>query len=110
MREHRYTFDMPHPPARVWALMQDYERWKAYAPMVLRVEILYAGDAYGNGLLRRVIYRLPFGRQGAALELVTEVAPARGYTYTMIRRQPGACVLSRWVRSRHACISKNATA
>jgi hypothetical protein len=89
MREHRYSLDLPHPPARVWALMQDYARWNAYAPMVLGVEVLYAGDASGNGLLRRVIYRLPLGRQGSALELVTEVAPARGYTYTMIGRQPG---------------------
>ena len=89
MREHRYTLDIPHPPARVWALMQDYERWSAYAPMVLGVQVLYAGDASGNGLLRRVIYRLPLGRQGSALELVTEMVPSRGYTYTMISRQPG---------------------
>ena len=89
MREHRYTLDMPHAPARVWALMQDYPRWSAYAPMVLEVQVLHPGDTSGNGLLRRVIYRLPLGRQGSALELVTEVAPARGYTYTMIGRQPG---------------------
>jgi hypothetical protein len=89
MREHRYTLDLPHPPARVWALMQDYERWSVYAPMVIGVQILHAGDAQGNGLLRRVIYRLPLGRQGSALELVTEVVAARSYTYTMISRRPG---------------------
>ena len=89
MREHRYTLDMPHTPARVWALMQDYDRWSAYAPMVLEVQVLHPGDASGNGLLRRVIYRMPFCHQGSALELVTEVAPARGYTYAMIGRQPG---------------------
>jgi hypothetical protein len=53
------------------------------------VEVLHPGDARGNGLLRRVIYRLPFGRRGCALELVTDVEPARGYTYTMIGRTPG---------------------
>jgi hypothetical protein len=89
VREHRYTLDMPHPPERVWALMQDYARWTAYAPMVVRVEVLHPGDADGNGLLRRVIYKLPFGRTGAALELVTDVRPSRGYTYTMIGRTPG---------------------
>ena len=89
MREHRYTLDFPHPPARVWALMQDYDRWTAYAPMVLRVEVLHPGDAQGNGLLRRVIYQMPFGRTGAALELVNDVEPARGYTYKMIGRQSG---------------------
>jgi hypothetical protein len=36
-----------------------------------------------------VIYKLPLGRRGAALELVTGVEPARGYTYTMLSRTPG---------------------
>jgi hypothetical protein len=89
MREHRYQLEMPHGAQRIWALMQDYPRWTEYAPMVVRVEVLHAGDARGNGLLRRVIYRMPFGRVGSALELVTEVEPARGYTYTMIGRTPG---------------------
>ena len=89
MREHRYSLDLPHSPARLWALMQDYPRWTEYAPMVLRVEVLHPGDARGDGLLRRVIYRMPFGRVGSALELVTEVEPERGYTYTMISRTPG---------------------
>ncbi len=53
MREHRYTLEMPHAAARIWALMQDYERWTAYAPMVLAVEVLHPGDAGGNGLPRR---------------------------------------------------------
>jgi hypothetical protein len=89
MREHRYSLELPHPPARVWALMQDHARWPEYAPMVLGVEVLHPGDASGNGLLRRVLYRLPLGRRGTALELVTEVEPERGYTYTMISRTPG---------------------
>jgi len=88
-REHRYSVEFPHSPARLWALMQDYERWKNYAPMVIRVDVLHAGDAHGNGLLRRVIYKLPLGRQGSALELVTEVEAERGYKYTMISREVG---------------------
>ena len=89
MREHRYTLDMPHPAERVWALMQDYDRWAVYAPMVIGVEVIHPGDERGNGLLRRVIYKLPLGRKGSAIELVTDVEPARGYTYRMIGRQPG---------------------
>jgi hypothetical protein len=89
VREHRFTLELPHSAERVWALMQDYPRWTEYAPMVLRVDVVYPGDARGNGLLRRVRYRLPFGRTGSALELVTEVEPARGYTYTMLSREPG---------------------
>jgi hypothetical protein len=89
MREHRYTLDLPHAPARVWALMQDYGRWPEFAPAVIEVQVVHPGDAGGNGLLRRVIYPLPLGRRGAALELVTDVVPDGGYTYTMLSREPG---------------------
>jgi hypothetical protein len=89
VREHRYTLELPHRAERIWALMQDYPRWTDYAPMVLGVEVLWPGDARGNGLLRRVSYRLPFGRRGTALELVSEVEPARGYAYRMLSREPG---------------------
>ena len=89
MREHRYSFEMPHSAARIWALFQDYDRWTDYAPMVLRVDVLWPGDEHHNGRLRRVIFKLPFGRRGSALELVSDVEPERGYTYTMISSDPG---------------------
>jgi hypothetical protein len=89
MREHRYTLEMPHAAARIWALFQDYDRWTDYAPMVRRVEVIYPGDEHHNGRLRRVIFKMPFGREGAALELVTDVEPERGYTYTMISHGSG---------------------
>jgi hypothetical protein len=89
VREHRYSLDLPHSPARLWALMQDYDRWTDYAPMVVGVEVVYPGDALGNGLLRRVIFKMPLGRRGAALELVREVVPDQGYTYTMLSASPG---------------------
>jgi len=89
MREHRFTLEFPHPAERVWALFQRYDLWASYAPMVIRVDVIHPGDERGNGLLRRVIYKLPGGRRGSALELVTDVEPGRGYTYTMISRRPG---------------------
>jgi hypothetical protein len=92
VREHRYTLEIPHSAARMWALFQDYDRWTEYAPMVDEVEILHPGDPQGNGLLRRVLYPLPFGRRGAALELVSGVTAGPdgyGYSYTMIGRKPG---------------------
>ena len=89
MREHRYQFEMPHSAARIWALFQDYDRWTDYAPMVKRVDVLYPGDDDYNGRLRRVIFKMPMGREGSALELVTDVTPERGYTYTMISSTPG---------------------
>jgi hypothetical protein len=89
VREHRYSFEIPHPAARFWALIQDYDRWTDYAPMVKRVDVLWPGDDDHNGRLRRVIYQMPFGREGSALELVTDVEPERGYTYTMISKDAG---------------------
>jgi hypothetical protein len=97
MREHRYSFEMPHSAARIWALFQDYDRWTDYAPMVKRVDVLWPGDDAHNGRLRRVIYKMPMGREGSALELVHDVHEATpgdtkasyGYTFTMINRDPG---------------------
>jgi Polyketide cyclase / dehydrase and lipid transport len=89
VREHRYSFEIPHGAARFWALIQDYDRWTDYAPMVKRVDVLWPGDDDHNGRLRRVIYQMPFGREGSALELVTDVEPERGYTYTMISKDAG---------------------
>ena len=85
MREHEYTVDLPHSARRLWTLFQRYDLWKEFAPAVLDVEIVHAGDAGGNGLLRRVVYPLPFGRRGESFELVRNVTPGVGYDYLMIR-------------------------
>jgi hypothetical protein len=53
------------------------------------VEVLHPGDLEGNGLLRRVVYKMPLGRQGTALELVTNVKAAQGYEFMMISKDPG---------------------
>ncbi len=89
MREHRYSVEFPHSAERLWALMQDYDRWTEYAPMVIGVDVVEPGDEHGNGLLRHVRYQLPFGRRGIARERVTEVEPERGYTYTMLSNEAG---------------------
>jgi hypothetical protein len=85
VRHHEFTIDLPHSPPRLWALFQRYELWKEYAPAVLDVEIVWPGDAAGNGLLRKVIYPLPFGMRGESYELVKNVRPNAGYDYVMLR-------------------------
>jgi hypothetical protein len=85
MRRHEFTIDLPHSARRLWALFQRYDLWKEYAPSVLEVEIVHAGDAEGNGLLRRVVYPLPLGRRGESFELVRNVRENRGYDYVMLR-------------------------
>jgi hypothetical protein len=85
MRHYEFIIEMPYSPARIWALFQRYDLWKEFAPSVIDIEIVYPGDADGNGLLRKVIYPLPFGRRGESYELVTNVEPNRGYDYLMLR-------------------------
>ena len=85
MRRHEYSVDLDHSAPRLWALFQRYDLWKEFAPGVLEVEVVYPGDAQGNGLLRRVVYPLPFGRRGESFELVKNVRPAEGYDYLMLR-------------------------
>ena len=85
MRHHEFTVDLPHSAPRLWALFQRYDLWKEFAPGVLDVEIVHPGDAQGNGLLRRVVYPLPFGRRGESFELVRNVRATEGYDYLMLR-------------------------
>ena len=85
MREHEFTIELSESAARLWALFQRYDLWKEYAPAVLDVEIVWPGDADGNGLLRKVTYPLPFGRRGESYELVKNVRPGQSYDYVMLR-------------------------
>lgn len=84
MRRHEYAIELSVSARRLWALFQRYDLWKEFAPSVLEVEVVYPGDANGNGLLRKVIYPLPFGRHGQSFELVKNVAPNEGYDYMML--------------------------
>ena len=78
--------EVPHSAARIWSLLHDYERWTEWSEMVDRVDVLWPGDADHNGRLRRVYFKLPGGRTGASLELVTEAVANRCHTYTMLSR------------------------
>ncbi len=83
MKEYQYSIDLPHSAARIWTLMNDYDRWPEFAgPMVIGVSVASPGDETGNGLVRQVRYRLPLGLKGTSIETVHDVDPGRGYTYT----------------------------
>jgi hypothetical protein len=95
MREHRYSLDLPHSPARIWALMREnalcfsvpptHDRWSEYAPMVLETKVAEPGDAQGNGMVRLLVFKKLFGQRGLAREIVTDVEPELGYTFHMGR-------------------------
>ena len=92
MLKHEWSEEFPHSAARIWAILQDYDHWTDWSEMVHRVDVLWPGDEQQNGRLRRVIYKMPGGRRGSALELVHDVEESPegfGYTYTMISSDPG---------------------
>ena len=83
MKEYGYSIDIPHANARVWAIMQDYEKWSQFTgPVVTGIQVLNKGDSNGNGLVRSVNYKLPLGFRGQSIETVSQVEPGVGYTYT----------------------------
>ncbi|MFW9921854.1 MAG: SRPBCC family protein [Candidatus Thorarchaeota archaeon] len=89
IKEHVFSIEVNHNPEKIWALMQDYNLWKQFTQaIVIDIEILYPGDKEGNGLIRRVHYKLPWGSR-CSIELVTDVKPNVGYTYTMLSLKPG---------------------
>ena len=90
MREHRYSFEMPHSAARIWALFQDYDRWTDYAPMVKRVDVLWPGDdAPQRPAPPRHLQDAVRPRRAPRSSSCTDVEPERGYTFTMISRDAG---------------------
>ncbi len=50
--------------------------------MVIGVGVDKQGDLNGEGLVRRVKYKLPLGFRGESIETITDVIPGTGYTYT----------------------------
>jgi len=83
MKEYTYSIDMPHSAERLWALMNDYSMWPEFAkPMVTGIDVVKQGDKTGNGLVRRVNYKLPLGFKGKSIETVHDVEPGVAYTYT----------------------------
>jgi len=90
MKEYGYSIDLPHSADRIWTLMQDYDKWPEFAkPMVTGIEIVDKGDKNGNGLVRRVNYRLPLGFKGTSIETLSDLEPGVGYTYTSLKGTVG---------------------
>ncbi len=87
---------MPHSAPRLWRLMQDYEKWPEFAkPMVTGIDVVSPGDKNGNGLVRRVNYKLPLGFKGTSTETISKVKPGVSYTYTSLKGTVGHIFLER---------------
>jgi hypothetical protein len=90
MKTYGYSIDIPHSADKIWRLMQDYDKWPEFAkPMVTGIEIINKGDENGNGLVRRVNYKLPLGFRGTSIETLSDVKPGVGYTYASLKGTVG---------------------
>lgn len=75
MRDFAIEFDVAAPPARVWEVMSDGERWADWTPSVTSVEIYDKPLRVGSRALIRQP-RIPPGKFK-----VTELTPGRSFTW-----------------------------
>ena len=82
------TVEIQAPPARVWAVMTDVERWHEWTSSITSIERLDHGPlAVGSWALIRQPKALP------AKWLLTELD--EGNSFTWVTRRPGVCVAAR---------------
>jgi hypothetical protein len=88
VRHFQIAIDIDAPPARVWEVMSDVERWHEWTPSVRRVRRLGRGPlAVGS----RVFIRQP--KFPPAVWRVTDIDAAGRFTW--VSRAPGLRVLAR---------------
>jgi hypothetical protein len=84
---HELTFEVDAPPQVVWALFWSH-RSGVLSYGDVTIEILHAGDANGEGLIRHATFPVPryllSGGVGRSWEWLTEVKPLESWRYDAI--------------------------
>lgn len=82
VRDFSISVDIAAPPARVWAVMRDVERWHEWTASITSVELL-DGGRFGVGHRARVV-------QPKLLPAVFEITVVEeGRTFTWVTKHPG---------------------
>jgi carbon monoxide dehydrogenase subunit G len=82
MRDFKKSIDITAPPARVWTIMRDVERWHEWTPSITSVELL---DPAGLALGARARVRQP--KLATAEFRVTALDEGRRFTW--VTQHPG---------------------
>ena len=90
MQEHKFSVDLPAPPAEVWEIFwyRGPDRPQPPPGSGTSIEILHPGDAVGEGLVRHCRFPVPkvlgSGGVGQSWEWLTQVKPGESWRYDAV--------------------------
>ncbi len=101
MQDHRYSFEIDATPEELWRLFWGRKKGDVLEHGDVRIEILHAGDASGEGLVRHCNFRVPryllSGGKAMSWEWLTEVNPCESWRYDAVGK-PLWSKASGWTR------------
>ena len=101
MQDHRYSFEIDAAPEELWRLFWGRKKGDITEHGDVRIEILHAGDATGEGLIRHCHFRVPrylfSGGKAMSWEWLTEVNPCESWRYDAVGK-PLWSKASGWTR------------
>jgi hypothetical protein len=101
MQDHRYSFEIDATPEELWRLFWGRKKGDVMQNGDVRIEILHAGDATGEGLVRHCHFRVPWyllsGGKAMSWEWLTEVNPPVSWRYDAVGK-PLWSKASGWTR------------
>lgn len=101
MQDHRYSFEIDATPEELWRLFWGRKKGDVVEHGDVRIEILHAGDATGEGLIRHCHFRVPryllSGGKAMSWEWLTDVNPPESWRYDAVGK-PLWSKASGWTR------------
>jgi len=88
MQEHTFSFEVDAPREEVWAVFWRHKTGDVIEHGNLRIEIIHAGDANGEGLIRHCHFPVPWyllsGGKAKSWEWLTQVKKPESWRYDAI--------------------------
>jgi len=101
LQDHRYSFEIDATPEELWRMFWGRKKGDVIENGGVRIEILHAGDATGEGLVRHCHFEVPryllSGGKAVSWEWLTEVNPCESWRYDAVGK-PLWSKASGWTR------------